>query len=338
MTALKAQDVERFLARPDAARPVVLVFGPDSGLVSERSEAIVRASLDEAHDPMALTKLAGDDLAADPARLVDEALSIPMFGGRRAIWVRAGARNLVPAVEAVLAAPLEDCRIVIEAGDLKRNAPLRALCERASNAAAIACYADDDRSLERLINDELRAADLSITADARATLLPLLGGDRRASRNEMRKLTLYAWGRGQVTRDDVLAVVGDSSGEALDSLVDAAFAGRTAEVEMFFAKAREAAAAPGTIMAAAVRQCATLHRMRLTVEGGESPAEAVKNRTHFKRAPLWENALRRWTGSQLERALRDLAAAAFRVRQQPALGETHAHRALIQLAQISAKK
>ena len=37
----------------------------------------------------------------------------------------------------------------------------------------------------RLIDEEMQAASLSIASDARAALLPLLGGDRQASRNEI---------------------------------------------------------------------------------------------------------------------------------------------------------
>src|SRR5881227_3706761 len=142
MVALKSSEIEFFVARPDPSRSVVLVFGPDAGLVSERVEAIVRASVDDPGDPFALVRLEGETLASDPARLADEALTVPLFGGRRAIRVRAGSRNIVPSVEALLAAPLQDCRVVIEAGDLRKSAPLRAICERAKNAVAIPCYAD----------------------------------------------------------------------------------------------------------------------------------------------------------------------------------------------------
>ena len=63
----------------------------------------------------------------------------------------------------------------------------------------LACYPDGERDLAKLIDDELRASDLRISQDARATLSALLGGDRQASRNELRKLTLYAHGQGEVT-------------------------------------------------------------------------------------------------------------------------------------------
>src|SRR5467141_1902376 len=108
MVALKSSEVENFLARP--TRPIVLIFGPDAGLVRERAEALVRASIDDAKDPFQLARLDGDDLASEPTRLVEEANTIPLFGGRRAVWVRAGSRNFAPAVEALVGAASPDCR------------------------------------------------------------------------------------------------------------------------------------------------------------------------------------------------------------------------------------
>src|ERR1700723_2040749 len=172
MVAIKAANVDAFIARPDPARPVVLVFGPDAGLVSERVNALIKASVDDVNDPFALARIEAEELSAEPTRLVEEAQTIPLFGGRRAVWVKAGGRNIAPAVEALLALPVCECRVVIEAGDLRRNAPLRALCEKAKNAVALPCYADDQAARERLIDDEMRAAGLKLAPAARAMLVP----------------------------------------------------------------------------------------------------------------------------------------------------------------------
>src|SRR5580658_10758765 len=139
MTAVKPADVDAFIARPDPKRPVVPVFGPDSGLVSERATALVKSAVDDVNDPFALARLDGEELAAEPSRLIEEAQTIPLFGGKRAVWVKAGSRNIAAAVEPLLALPAFECRVVIEAGDLRRNAPLRALIEKAKNAAAMPC-------------------------------------------------------------------------------------------------------------------------------------------------------------------------------------------------------
>src|ERR1700720_2222490 len=117
MTALKAAQVDAFVARPDPARPVVLVFGPDAGLVRERAEALIGSAVDDPRDPFALARVGGEEFAAEPMRLVEEANTIPLFGGRRAVWVKAGSRNFVPAVEALVAVAAAACRAVIEAWD-----------------------------------------------------------------------------------------------------------------------------------------------------------------------------------------------------------------------------
>jgi DNA polymerase-3 subunit delta len=218
----------------------------------------------------------------------------------------------------LVADPPRDCRIVIEAGDLRRNAPLRTLCERAKTVAVIACYLDGERELGRLIDEEIRAADLSIAADARAALLPLLGGDRRASRNEVRKLALYARGKREIDVDDVLAVVADASGLVLDAIVDAAFAGRAGDLEIQLGKARAAGIAPGRIVAAALIQATQLHRARTGIESGTPTAEAVDqvvSKAQFRRRGTIEAALTIWPAARLERAMAELSAAALEARQ-----------------------
>src|SRR5215475_4616237 len=177
MVALRGKEIDSFLARPDPGRPIILLYGPDAGLVRERADALLKSAVDDVDDPFSLVKLDGDELSAEPSRLVDEALTVPLFGGRRAIRVRAGSRNFAGGVETLAEMPLRDCRSVIEAGDLRPESPLRKTCERARSAVAIPCYPDGERDLAKLIDDELRLANLRISPDARALLVTLLGGD-----------------------------------------------------------------------------------------------------------------------------------------------------------------
>src|SRR5438309_290209 len=98
------------------------------------------------------------------------------FARRRAIRVRAGSRSFASGVDTLADSPVKDCRIVIEAGELRAESPLRKACERAKTAVAIACYPDTERDLARLIDEELRSSNLRIAADACAVLMSLLGG------------------------------------------------------------------------------------------------------------------------------------------------------------------
>jgi DNA polymerase-3 subunit delta len=338
MTAIKSADIDAFVARPDPARPIVLVFGPDAGLVAERSAAIVRASVDSLDDPFALARIDADDLTANPSRLVEEAHTIPLFGGRRAVWVKNASRFTAGAVETLLAAPAPECRVVIEAGELRKNAPLRTLCERAKNAAALPCYPDDAKALARLVDEEMRAAGLALDADARALLLPLLGGDRAASRSELRKLALYAGGRKRVGRDDVVAVVSDASDFGLDDVVDAAFAGRMTALESALAKARAAGVSPSSLLFAAQRQLAQLHKWCLGGAGRQADVKSLIPPVHFSRESAVADALKAWNAARLLRAMRDLADATLESRRNSALAATIAEHALLSIAEAARRK
>src|SRR6516225_8758895 len=314
MVALRGKDIDSFLARPDPGRPIILLYGPDAGLVRERADALLASAVDDPNDPFSLVKLDGDELAAEPSRLVDEAMTVPLFGGRRAIRVRAGSRSFASGVDTLADTPLKDCRVVIEAGDLRPESPLRKACEKARTAVAIGCYPDTERDLAKLIEDELRIANLRIAPDARASLMALLGGDRQASRNELRKLTLFALGEGEVTLDHVMAVVADASELKLDPIVDGAFAGKPELVESEFAKAMVGGTYPGTIILSAQRQAAWLHRSALAVAEGTPPATLFDSgfpRLHFSRRPTVEIALRNLSPPRLAAIIDQLAGAAF---------------------------
>jgi DNA polymerase-3 subunit delta len=336
MVAIKAADAESFIARPPAARPIVLVFGPDAGLVHERAEKLINGSVDDPKDPFALVRLEGDLLAGEPSRLVEEAHTVPLFGGRRAVWVKGGTRNFAAAVDAVLKSPPTDCRIVIEAGDLRRTSPLRDICEKAACAATIACYVDNERDLGRLVDDEMRAAGMAIAPDARSALIALIGGDRQASRSEIRKLALYAHGRDRVVLDDVMAVVADASALGLDAVIDAAFAGRAPETEAQFSKAVAAGTAAGTILSWALRYVTQLHKARVNMEAGADNFAVMRSfvpPVNFRREAAVQAALKGWSAAALQAVMLQLADAMFNVRRTAALGDALAQRALLMVAQ-----
>ena len=187
----------------------------------------------------------------------------------------------------------------------------------------------------------MQAAALSIAPDARAALMPLLGGDRQASRNEIRKLALYAHGQNQVSLEDVVAVVSEASALGLDGIVDAMFAGRTAEAESQFAKARAAGTTPGSIVSATMRLLSSLHKMRLAVEQGKSITQVVESAQpaiHFRRQPLLEAALKAWTAERLVRVMAQLAETALEVRRQPSLADAIAQRAVLSIASAARRR
>ena len=123
MVAVKPRDADRFLADPPDDVRMFLFHGADAGAVTERGRAVVNIAVSRGSDDGNLVRLGSDELAHDPGRLADEALSVSMFVGDTVIVVRIsdGRHNLMPALQPLLDAPPEAAWIVVEAGELRRQ-------------------------------------------------------------------------------------------------------------------------------------------------------------------------------------------------------------------------
>jgi DNA polymerase III subunit delta len=308
LVQIKPADADRLLAKPDPAVRVVLIYGDDEGLVAERAEKFARA----------VTGTDGDHLRLDPAvlsenpgRIADEAHAIPMFGGKRAISIRiAGNRSLEKALEEILDNPPVDSWVIVIAGELRKSSPLRKLGETHARAWAIPCYADSDRDLDKIIDEETRNAALTIAADARTALKGLIGSDRLISRSEVQKLCLYAADKGAITLDDVRAVVGEASAFAVDETIDALAEGNAAALDRGYRRLISSGT-PGVVIAgAALRHFNFLQKARARMDSGEQPESLVRRAVPpiypFSRQNSVAKQIERWSAARVERALNGL--------------------------------
>ena len=225
MAALKTTELQSLLKSGAEKFDAFLIHGLDAGQVAELAKSIADRLSAASSPPGDILRLSEQDLAQTPGRLAGEARSLSMFGGRPVLLVKQGPQ-LTPALfDELFSGPPLAAYIVIEAGNLKRDAKLRQIFEKARNAAAIACYGADRSSLAQLIREEVQAAGLTITREAAERLNQLLGGDWAVSRGEVAKLTLYAQGEKEITLEHVDAVVGDASAHAYDAAIAATLAG-----------------------------------------------------------------------------------------------------------------
>ncbi|MCT7376254.1 DNA polymerase III subunit delta [Chelativorans salis] len=337
MAQKKAHEVDAWLARPDHDIPVVLIYGPDRGLVSERARMFAQKTGLPLDDPFTVVRIDATDMDQQ-GRLLDEARTVPMFAERRLVWVRGAANHsaLAADVAALIADPPADSVVLIEAGDLKKSAALRTAVERGHSAMALPCYADDGRGIDAVIDEVLAAAGLSIALEARQLLKANLGGDRLASRGELEKLALYCADADEVTAEDVRAVIGDVSRLSADDAVDAVLGGRIAAFDTLFTRHLASGNPPFMVLSAALRQVQALQLMREQVDRqGKTPAAAVASTrppVFFTRRRAVEQALQRWNQAMLQAAANRLQGAILKSRQHPAVAEPLSRQALLALA------
>jgi DNA polymerase-3 subunit delta len=345
MAQKKAHEVDAWLVRRDPQKVILLVYGPDRGLVSERARKVADSTGLSAEDPFSVVRIDASEVEQTPGRLIDEARTVPMFSDRRLIWVRnAGAQKALAEDTKVLAEqPPRDATILIEAGDLKKGSALRSTVEASPHAMALPCYADEGRSVEGLIDEELQRAGLSIALDARQALKRSLGGDRLASRGELEKLTLFAADQKQISLNDVKLAIGDVAALSLDDAIDSVLEGKTADFDIAFARlVAGSGQGASQLLGSALRQFQALQLMRGTMEAdGRSAASVVASArppVFFTRRKVVENALARWNADGIVRALTSLQSAVLHTRRRPDLAEAIARQALLAVTLESARQ
>jgi DNA polymerase-3 subunit delta len=327
MAEKKAHEVDAWLARPDPKIAIALIYGPDRGLVAERAKLFATKSGLALDDAFSVVRLDAGEVERDPGRLADEAGTISMFSARRLIWIRdAGAsKSLADAVKALASAPPSDTLVLIEAGDLKKGVALRTAVETSPVAIALPCYADDQRSMDAVIDNALQKAGMSIELDARQSLKRNLGGDRLASRSEIDKLITYIQGKQTIDLDDVTAATGDASSVTADAVVDAALLGKAAELDLAFSRFIAGGNPLFQLLNTALRQLHSLDALRSVMDNsGKTAAAAVagaRPAVFFARRNTVETALSRWTRQSIGSALDRLQGTVLKSRQQANLDE-----------------
>jgi DNA polymerase-3 subunit delta len=335
MVAIKAHEADRTLARLDPAWRLILFYGPDAGLVSERAGNLARKSVDDPNDAFQLIRMDGDAIAADPLKLVDEANTIGLFGGRRAIRVSSTSKPLLAALEPLLATPSQDALVIVEAGDLQRSNPLRTACEKAKSALAVPCYGDAARDLGSIIDEMIRTAGKNIDRGSRDHLAGLLGGDRQTSRREIEKLLLYVGNDPSVTEAHIDAIVGDTAQREQAMLVDAVFAGKLPVLDLAQAKLSSEGLDPGVMLGAVLRQALALLKARQSIDSGRGVRDVVATmRLPYPRIATTEAALNAWSSAKLSEAVGLLGNAVLSTRQNADMGRAIATRALWTLARL----
>lgn len=341
MTAIKAHQAEQFLKTIDPRYQAILVYGSDAGLVAERARTAARRLAAGTQPPGEILRIEDADLETEPDRLLVEVQTLPMFGGPKIIHTRASRRVTAHLLKPLLDGGTLTAKLVVEAGNLRPDEALRALFEKSSAAAAIACYADEIRDLDSLVRDTLRQAGVAITPEAQQALVSRLGADRAMTRGELEKLVLYTRGKRQIDVDDVDAIVGDAAELAIDKVVLAAASGETARALAEFDRVIASGESPQTLIAAVQRHFQRLHRLRAGVEAGRSLDDVIRQLRpplHFKARPRIEAQCRSWTADALLDALSRIGEAAKAARLNAALESTLAEHLLLDLARTAAKR
>ncbi len=279
----------------------VLIYGPDSGGVSNLANKIAAQIVENPSDPFSCTTVNNERLSTESTLLFDEMSAISFFGGRKLVLFRNAESNkeTTDAIDAVINGLSDGAKkgafLLVTAGDLTPASPLRKLYEASQSAAALACYIEDEKDLAakitRLFSQKgLRATERGVVE----FLAESCQGDSKIIESEIEKLDLYLEGRKEVALEDVYATTGNSTETDLQDICDLVCAGKKVETEIALRKALDAGMAPIAIIRSLQRYIEKLHNCVNQVNEGktvEAAVTSVRPPIFFKQVPVFRNHL-----------------------------------------------
>jgi len=342
---LSGRGLDALLQAPQLSKNLVLLYGPDQGLVRERGKLLAGKCVADLKDPFSVCEFTGPQVKADPASLFDAATALSLTGENRVIWVTSATDTLTAALKPIETSQVEAWPIIVEAGELTPRSSLRKFFETSKTAASIACYADEGRGLERVIGETLAAEGLRANPEAIACLCSMLGGDRLVIRGELEKLALYVkskdGGPGSVTGEDVLACIGDSSSTPLDNLVYAVADGNQAAVDAALSKAFAESLNAVAIIRAVQRHFHRLHLVNGQVERGatlDTAISALRPPVFFKRKDAFHRQAWIWPRERINTVLALATECETQCKSTGMPAEVLCQRALMRIAQAARRR
>ena len=342
MVALKAAQVQSFIANPNLKYKAILVYGTDAGLVSERAKQLSLHLATKSQSKAEIVRIDDTDLEEQPDRLHVELQTLSMFSERKVVRVSLGRRVTGVLIKSILdtASKLETA-LIVEGGNLKPSDTARKAFEAAASAVALPCFSDTQQDLSILIDETINHEKLSIARDAKQLLLDRLGADRAQSRSEIAKLLLFVGDRKEIKSEDILTIVGDTSSVAVDTVISHTSNGDVKKATEELTRSVNAGENPQMIMSAIQRHFRRLHRVRNALDAGQSfdaAARTLRPPLFFKQKDAMAAQCRRWTSNQLSTALSRIYETIKSARYNTSLEYELAERLVLELATMAARK
>jgi DNA polymerase III subunit delta len=304
---LQFRQIEPFVKNPDKTARVILIYGPDDGLMRERSKMIAHTIVKDVNDPFNVAVLSSDILIEDPTRLADEANAISMLGGGRLVRIENASDKITTFVKLYLENPSPDSLVILEAGELTTRSSLRLLCEKHDKAAALPCYVEDERDLARLVRELLQTENIRADSDAVNWLASAIVGDRARARSEIEKLIIYKGkDTAPLTLEEAQAACGDSGAQDLEDLVYSVAGRQGAKAMDVYDHLTDEGVSFVPILRALQNHFRRLHITKARIEQGEDAFAAMKALTpqiFFKQENAFKSQLQNWSLPSLDRVL-----------------------------------
>ncbi|MFV9876019.1 MAG: DNA polymerase III subunit delta [Rickettsiales endosymbiont of Dermacentor nuttalli] len=287
-----------------------LIYGPDNGLVTERTNNIISRFLGKNfQNSLSFFEFNYEKLKDSLEEFFSVLYSYSLTGEQKVIKICDVRAFMLNQLQEALLKYTGRNIIIFMGSDLSPSFTVRKFFENSKTGATIACYHDEQKTIKNIITYKLRSYGFSYDNDALLFLESHISGDRMLILSAIEKLVIYKGWDKHITLQDVLESTADQLSVSLDALCYsvASFDYKSANkgLQQLLAENTQVI----TIIRALSRYFIRLYQVKCEEEKGITTTEAVKvlePPLFFKNTHIFLQHLKNWTSTMLVKVIEDL--------------------------------
>ena len=182
----KPYQINALIPRLQREFAAALVFGTDASGIQETAKQIQDIIIPQA-GPFSLISLTPSDIKNNPARVLEEANTPDLMGGRHLIWLKEASATHADIIADFVEKRQTDAFLLMTADNLTKSAALRVESEAHPAILVVACYPPEVIDLQRIIQTFSKQAGFEFTPDATDYLIQNTDNNTLILKNELDK-------------------------------------------------------------------------------------------------------------------------------------------------------
>ena len=168
-----------------------------------------------------------NEILKNQENFFNEILSKSFFEKEKLIIINRTTDKIKNLIDEIIEKKIDDIIIILNSNSLEKKSKLRILFEKNKDLMCIPFYADNNQTLNSIINFFFREKKISISQQLINVLIERSRGDRENLRNELKKIESFALNKKSINFQEIIKLTNLADNYSASELIDHCLAKNT---------------------------------------------------------------------------------------------------------------
>lgn len=168
-----------------------------------------------------------NEILKNQENFFNEILSKSFFEKEKLIIINRTTDKIKNLIDEIIEKKIDDIIIIFNSNSLEKKSKLRILFEKNKDLTCIPFYADNNQTLNSIINFFFREKKISISQQLINVLIERSRGDRKNLRNELQKIESFALNKKSINFQEIIKLTNLADNYSASELIDHCLAKNT---------------------------------------------------------------------------------------------------------------